>query len=298
MKQITSLFLALAFVLTGCITKSPVNLTPIPTNPEMAQLERSLTARMNMPPMPPMPTVSHRLMAAPKIAGPIFYDPFNSGTATPWTFYTGTHLFTSGILRLNAVRNNGAYAYVRTNWTNISVSADIKLGAGSYGGAVGLRYNPTNGASYQAWIYGSGRFAIKKYSNWFNTSTEVVGMSVAAPGTNVNNIKLTGADSTNYYLANTTNSPQGYGPTLNGSNGQITPLPINLYGITTYSASTAFTAAAGSLYGLNIVSNSPVTITGSGTLVNPNAGTTTLTSNSGLSKTCLPSLVMAFAPEV
>ena len=191
MKQITSLFLALAFVLTGCITKSPVNLTPIPTNPEMAQLERSLTARMNMPPMPPMPTVSHRLMAAPKIAGPIFYDPFNSGTATPWTFYTGTHLFTSGILRLNAVRNNGAYAYVRTNWTNISVSADIKLGAGSYGGAVGLRYNPTNGASYQAWIYGSGRFAIKKYSNWFNTSTEVVGMSVAAPGTNVNNIKLT-----------------------------------------------------------------------------------------------------------
>ena len=99
----------------------------------------------------------------------------------------------------------------------------------------------------------------------------------------INNIKLTGADSTNYYLANTTNSPQGYGPTLNGSNGQITPLPINLYGITTYSASTAFTAAAGSLYGLNIVSNSPVTITGSGTLVNPNAGTTTLTSNSGLS---------------
>jgi hypothetical protein len=139
--------------------------------------------------MPPTLSPKRTALRA-TLAGPIFYDPFNSGAATPWTFYQGSHLFTTGILRLNAVQNNGAYAYVRTNWTNISVSADIKLGATSYGGAVGLRYNPTNGASYQAWIYSSGRFAIKKYSNWFNTSTEVVGMSIAAPGTNVNNIKL------------------------------------------------------------------------------------------------------------
>ena len=190
MKQILSISLALAFVLTGCITKSPVSLTPIPTNPEMAQLERQLTARMNMPPLPPMPTVSRKLTALKAAPGPVFYDPFNSGIATPWTFYTGTHQFTTGILRLNAVSGNGAYAYVKTNWTNVSVSADIKLGAGSWGGAVGLRYNPTNGASYQAWVYGSGRFAIKKYNNWFNTSTELVWVPITAPGTTINNVKL------------------------------------------------------------------------------------------------------------
>jgi hypothetical protein len=176
MKRTLLSLLAILVLAAGCITKQPQGLRPIPTNPEMAQLKRNLTV--------------HRLMAVRADAGPIFYDPFDSGTATRWTFYTGTHQFTSGILRLNAVSGNGAYAYVRTNWSNISVSADIKLGATSYGGAVGLRYNPTNGASYQAWIYSSGRFTIRKYSNWFNTSTEVVGMPIAAPGTNVNNVKL------------------------------------------------------------------------------------------------------------
>lgn len=176
MKKTLLSLLALTVILTGCLTKRPQHLMPIPHNPEMAQLERNLTG--------------HKLMAVKATPSILFYDPFNNGYNTPWTFYQGSHLFTSGILRLNAVVNNGAYAYVKTNWTNVSVSSDIKLGAGSWGGAVGLRYNFTNGTSYQAWIYGSGRFAIKKYSNWFNKSTELVGVPITAPGTNVNNVKL------------------------------------------------------------------------------------------------------------
>ena len=123
-------------------------------------------------------------------AGAIFYDPFDSGAATPWTFYQGTRLFTNGILRLTVANNAGMYAYVRTNWTNISVSADIKLGATSWGAAVGLRYNPTNGANYQLWIYGSGRLTIEKYSNWYNTWTQEAGTTIAAPGITTNNLKL------------------------------------------------------------------------------------------------------------
>ena len=193
MKKTLSLLLGLAVLLAGCITKNPQGLTSIPTNPAMVQLGKDLLTRQmaSMPPEPPEPMMTRNLMplkTAP--VGAIFYDPFNSGVATPWTFYQGSHLFTTGILRLTVAQNAGMYAYVRTNWTNISVSADIKLGAGSWGAAVGLRYNPTNGANYQAWIYGSGRLTIRKYSNWYNTWTDVAGMAITAPGTTTNNIKL------------------------------------------------------------------------------------------------------------
>ena len=185
MKKTLLSLLTLAVLLTGCITKNPQNLTPIPPLPPMSQA--------STPPLPPMP-VARKLMAvramATAPAGSIFFDPFDSGVATPWTFYQGTRLFTNGILRLTVANNAGMYAYVRTNWTNISVSADIKLGATSWGAAVGLRYNPTNGANYQAWIYRSGRLTIERYSNWYNTWQEVAGTSITAPGTTTNNVKL------------------------------------------------------------------------------------------------------------
>ena len=194
-KTLLSLLSVLVLV-AGCITKQPQNLTPIPVNPEMAQLERQLIAQQNMPPMPPVSSAPVRKLMAvkalPKFVPPgaIFYDPFDSGIATPWTFYQGSRAFTNGILRLTVAQNAGMYAYVRTNWTNISVSADVKLGAGSWGAAVGLRYNPTNGANYQLWIYGSGRLTIEKYSNWYNTWTQVAGTTITAPGTTTNNLKL------------------------------------------------------------------------------------------------------------
>jgi|FAXJ01.1.fsa_nt_gi hypothetical protein len=203
MNRTLSLLLVLAILLAGCITKNPQRLTPIPTNPEMVQLEQNLLALqmpsvspaplrlthgITMPPMPPIPPMPRIPIAAPD--GAIFYDPFNSGAATPWIFYQGSHLFTNGILRLTVAPNAGMYAYLKTKWTNVSVSADIKLGAGSRGAAVGLRYNLTNGASYQAWIYGSGRLAIEKHSNWYTTWKELAGTTITAPGTTTNNVKL------------------------------------------------------------------------------------------------------------
>ena len=128
-----------------------------------------------------------QLKATP--AGAAFYDPFNSGASTPWTFYQGSHLFTSGILQINSPKTKGAYAYIRTNWVNDSVSADIQLINGLGSAAVGLRYNPTSGASYQARIYSDGTLAIEKYDSWF-TWKQMVWMSTALPGTNINNIKL------------------------------------------------------------------------------------------------------------
>ncbi|HQI45679.1 MAG TPA: hypothetical protein PLC59_06470 [Bacteroidales bacterium] len=121
---------------------------------------------------------------------PIFYDPFHNGYYTPWTFYQGSHLFTTGVLRLTANKNTGAYAYVRTNWTNITVSADIKLNEDSWAAAIGLRYNPTNGSHYQARIYNNGKFSIEKYINWYNIWFELATTNISIPGTSTNNIQL------------------------------------------------------------------------------------------------------------
>ena len=193
MKRILSILVVVLLVLTGCITKNPQNLTPIPPNPEMEVLKRELMARQ-LPPMPSMPKMRAMRATAPLAAGApagaFFYDPFNTGANTPWTFYRGTRLFNNSTLKLTATNKSGAYAYIRTNWVNISVQADVALDAGSWGAGVGGRYNPTNGANYQVWMYQSGRLAIEKYSNWFNTWTAVAQTTIPSPGTNYQNLRL------------------------------------------------------------------------------------------------------------
>ena len=153
---------------------------------------------MNMPPEPPsQPFVTRKLMAfVPKAVftlapdGSAFYDDFSVTPNTNWTFYQGSRVFTNGILRLTVANDTGMYAYGNRNWTNLSVATDIKLGANSWGAAVGLRYNSVNGANYQAWTYGSGRLTIEKYNDWYNTWKEVASTTVTAPGTTTNNVKL------------------------------------------------------------------------------------------------------------
>lgn len=142
---------------------------------------------------------------------PIFYDGFNTGAATPWTFYQGTHLFTGGILKLNVTSTNaGQYAYIRTNWSNISVQADVRMYPKSWGAGIGLRYNPTNGANYSAWLYQSnspsnpGKFSIKKYNSWYNNWFEVATAIIPDPGTNFHNIKLLATN--NIIVANLDNT--------------------------------------------------------------------------------------------
>ena len=128
--------------------------------------------------------------------GPIFYDGFDSGIKTPWTFYQGTHQFANGVLKLNCVSNAGEYSYVRTNWTNISVQADVKLYPNSFGAGIGARYNTTNGASYSMWFYPSNNmFTIEKYSKWYN-KTVVAITNVVNVNTNFHNLKLSVTNNT------------------------------------------------------------------------------------------------------
>jgi len=176
--KIVSSLLLTSLLLCSCVTKTPKS--------------------VDLPPVPPSTTFKITSQAVtPKPSGAIFFDPFDSGAATPWTFYQGSHTFSNGILNLAVAKNAGTYAYVRTNYTNISVQADIRLLPKSWGGAVGARYNWTNGANYQAWLYQSnstsypGRFTIEKYNDWYNTWSQVAGMTVPDPGTNWHTIKLT-----------------------------------------------------------------------------------------------------------
>jgi len=177
MKKITFItsILATSLLLCSCVTKPETTSKP-PIPPGQAKkikaaIKESLIAKLAPP-------------------GSAFYDDFSVIPNTNWTFYQGARVFTNGILRLTVANNAGMYAYVNGNWTNLSVAADIKLGAGSWGGAVGLRYNPVTGANYQAWIYGTGRFTIERYDEWYNTWKEVAGIALTAPGTTTNNVKL------------------------------------------------------------------------------------------------------------
>ena len=178
--------------------------------------------------MPPMPLVSPLKMrsslplkATAVPPGALFYDPFDTGAGTRWTFYQGTRLFNNSTLKLTATNNSGAYAYIRTNWLNITVQADVALAANSWGAGVGARYNPTNGANYQVWMYQSGRLTIEKYSNWFNTWTAVAEKTIPSPGTNFQTLRLSVSNNvlTAYY--NGTNMLTYTDPTPNMTAGGI-----------------------------------------------------------------------------
>ena len=190
--RIVSSLLLTSFLFCSCVTKKTSKL-------------------VDLPPIPPTTPFKITAQAAtPTPSGAIFFDPFDSGAATPWTFYQGSHTFSNGVLNLAVGYDVGTYAYIRTNYTNISVQADVRLKPKSWGAAVGTRYNWTNGANYQAWLYQSnsttwpGRFTIEKYNNWYNTWSQVAGMTIPDPGTNWHTIKLTATN--NLILANLDNT--------------------------------------------------------------------------------------------
>ena len=150
--------MAVLALVAGCITKQPQNLTPIPTNPEMAKLERELSLRVNGPPLPPMPSVIAKaqpkmLLAAKANNAPTFtLVPTNTivvpgsnttfratatGTGTlkyQWSFggvniaratnnvYTATNVRTAGFYTVTVTNTYGAasvWAYAAVGTTNI-----------------------------------------------------------------------------------------------------------------------------------------------------------------------------------
>lgn len=153
MKLYLSLLLTVLFAATGCISTMPM-----------------------------------KTSMAPAVS---FSDAFNNGYGTRWKFYQGSHQFKNGVLRLNVNKGGGQYAYIRTNWQNVSVQADVAMLTNSFGASIGGRYNVTNGASYQLWIYQSGRLTIEKYNNWFNTWNVLAETSIPSPSTYKQTLRLT-----------------------------------------------------------------------------------------------------------
>lgn len=186
MKNILAIILALSVLIVGCTSPKPVR----PTQPTS-----------DFPPMPPDIKLPLRLtsVALPplKLAPPgaAFYDDFaTASSSNNWSFYQGANSFTTGRLRLTVAQNAGMYAWVKNRtWTNVSVSADIKLNtATTWAAAIGVRLNTNSGPNYQAWIYGSGKLTIEKYpSSWYEPWQEVASTTIPAPGVTTNNLKLT-----------------------------------------------------------------------------------------------------------
>lgn len=224
---------------------------------------------MNLPPLPPTITVQKKSLALSPLklgpAGNAFYDDFaTSNSRTNWSFYQGSNSFTSGRLQLTVAKDAGMYAWVKNgNWTNVSVSADIKLDTTStWGAAIGVRHNGSNGINYQAWIYGSGKVAIEKYpSDWYNGWSEIVSATVPVPGIKTNNVQFTITNNvlkvyvngTQYISYTDTASPIMSGGSVNlgvwGSGGQCRAYFDN---VTVYSFDTPAV----------ITTNPPVLITG------------------------------------
>ena len=119
--------------------------------------------------------------------GSLFSDDFTRGTdpgpLTPWVVANGVWEVTGGELlggtnALGGSNAAGSYAdaYITNTWTDYTVQASIQFPAGGFGGGLGGRLNPINGAHYAAWIYpegssgGSAVVKLIKFQDWTDFS--------------------------------------------------------------------------------------------------------------------------------
>jgi len=101
-----------------------------------------------------------------------------------------------GVLQGSSQPGNYAYCYFDTNWTSYAAQAKIQFPAGAFGGGIGGRLNPANGAHYGAWIYpegsigGSNTLALVKFTSW-DTWSFLQTTNLASVGTTNHIVKLT-----------------------------------------------------------------------------------------------------------
>jgi hypothetical protein len=140
-------------------------------------------------------------------ASVLFSDNFSRGTdpgpLTPWLVQSGSWIVTGGQLvgGTNTTFSYG-FAYLTNSWTDYAVEARIQFPVGAFGGGLGGRLNPVNGAHYAAWVYpenspgGNRVLKLIKFQTWttfgYNGFTGVPIQQVPLPavGTNSHRVKL------------------------------------------------------------------------------------------------------------
>ena len=77
---------------------------------------------------------------------------------SPWIVSLGTWTITNGTLKGSSSPSSYAsiYTYTTPLWTDYAVEGQVQFPAGAFGGGIGGRVNPVNGARYGVWVYPSG----------------------------------------------------------------------------------------------------------------------------------------------
>ncbi len=147
------------------------------------------------------------IMVSP--AGSLFADNFtratNPGALSPWTPQSGAWMLSNGTLQGGPnIQQIYSYAYIsNSTWANYSVQAQIQFSnTNAWGGGIGGRLNPTNGAHYAAWVYPDGSpgggniLKLIKFQTWTTfgyNGTNMVQMqqvNLGSVGTNWHTLKL------------------------------------------------------------------------------------------------------------
>jgi hypothetical protein len=125
--------------------------------------------------------------------------------ALPWVTAMGTWTVSGGVMQGTGSANQYSYAYVNATpqWTDYAVQGRIQLPAGSFGGGLGGRVNPTTGAHYGAWVYpsgspgGSNMLKLWKFRGWTDigggpyTGVPMQQVSLPAVGTGWHTLQMT-----------------------------------------------------------------------------------------------------------
>jgi hypothetical protein len=100
--------------------------------------------------------------------------PDSTNPLSPWVASMGTWTVTGGVLQGSGNPRQYSYASISTTpqWTDYTVQGRIQIPAGSFGGGIGGRVDPTIGAHYGAWVYptgspgGSNLLKLWKFLSW------------------------------------------------------------------------------------------------------------------------------------
>jgi hypothetical protein len=137
----------------------------------------------------------------------LFSDDFTRGTdpgpLSPWLVQSGTWTITGGEIQggTNSLHTYG-YSYISNSWTDYAVQARLRFPAGAFGGGLGGRLNPGNGAHYSAWIYPEGSpggdrmLKLIKFQDWsdfsylMNIGSPIMQVPLLSVGTNWHTVKV------------------------------------------------------------------------------------------------------------